>query len=275
MPDSPTPNDITFLIVGCQRCGTTWVDAALREHPQIFLPPQKQTYFFDRNLDKGLEWWLGAFAGVSSEHRAVGEVATGYCLPDVVPHMAEALPHIQLIMAMRNPVDRAYSNFTTRQTEMGWRTFEEAIDSDLDLLERGEYITQIEAILQHYQREKLLLTFYEDLAQDDRAYLRAILEFLNVDPDFESSQFGKIRNSAMFPRLRRTMDRIGLRPVRKMLSQGAVGDMVRANRKRSKRRAYKPMNPETRRQLVKHFQPFNERLEALAGRNLSNWSRLS
>ena len=77
--------DITFLMVGCQRCGTTWVDAALREHPEIYLPQQKQSYFFDRNYDRGMDWYLRNFEGVNTEHKAVGEVATGYSLPGAVP----------------------------------------------------------------------------------------------------------------------------------------------------------------------------------------------
>ena len=37
-PDSPpaiSPDRVGFLMVGCQRCGTTWVDGALREHPEL------------------------------------------------------------------------------------------------------------------------------------------------------------------------------------------------------------------------------------------------
>ena len=92
-------NPINFLMVGCQRCGTTWVDAALREHPRIYLPPEKQTYFFDQHYDRGVSWYLSQFQGVGDE-TAVGEVATGYCLPHAVERLAALLPDVKLVMAM-------------------------------------------------------------------------------------------------------------------------------------------------------------------------------
>ena len=92
MPDAVEPTRVTFLMVGCQRSGTTWVDAALREHPEVFLPRLKQTYFFDRHHDRGADWYLEQFAGAEPEHRAVGEVATGYCLLDSIPRVAALLP---------------------------------------------------------------------------------------------------------------------------------------------------------------------------------------
>src|SRR5690554_2819459 len=104
MDAAVSPDRITFLVVGCQRCGTTWLDAALREHPEVYLPDTKQSYFFDRNLDKGAAWWLERFAGASERHRAVGEVATGYSLPHAVGPMAELVPHARLVMTVRHPI---------------------------------------------------------------------------------------------------------------------------------------------------------------------------
>ena len=141
------PEDITFLMVGCQRCGTTWVDAALREHLEIYLPEQKQSYFFDRNYDRGMDWYLGRFDAVNTKHKAVGEVATGYSLPHAVQNMAKHLPHVKIIMAMRNPIERAYSNYRVRYVEEGWSSFEDALEKSPDLLERGQYADQIEHLL--------------------------------------------------------------------------------------------------------------------------------
>ena len=36
-----------FLIIGAQKAGTTWLDRNLREHPKIWLPPEKEIHFFD------------------------------------------------------------------------------------------------------------------------------------------------------------------------------------------------------------------------------------
>ncbi len=270
---SPPALNLTFLMIGCQRCGSTWIDAALREHPEVYLPAQKQTYFFDRNYDRGIDWYLGEFKHVGTEHRAVGEVATGYCLPEAIGRVALHLPDVKLLMTMRHPVERAYSNFKTRRAEQGWASFEAAVEADPDLLERGRYIEQVEAALEHYPREQLLLLLYDDLDRDDRAFLRLILEFIEVNPDFESNQFGQRRNAAMFPRVRGVMRSVGLGSTLRAISDSRVGDVVRRANKRRRRKGSDPIAPATRQRLIEYYQPLNDRLSALMGRNLEHWNR--
>jgi len=266
------PSDITFVVVGCQRCGTTWTDAALREHPQVFLPALKQTYFFDRNFERGMEWYLQRFDGIEANHDAVGEVATGYCLPQAVPLMASNLPDVKVIMIMRHPVDRAYSNFQSRCAEEGWSSFTEALDADEDLLARGRYIEQIDLLMEHYGRDRFLAVLYDDLNGDDRGFLKSILSFIDVDCGFESGLFGQRKNAAMFPRARKAMHAVGLEPLLKAASKSPVGDVIRRGRKQ-RGRAYQAMDAETRSRLLDHFRPLNDRLAEFLGRDLSAWDR--
>ena len=37
-----------FLVIGGQKCGTTWLQDNLEQHPQIWLPPTKEVHYFDR-----------------------------------------------------------------------------------------------------------------------------------------------------------------------------------------------------------------------------------
>ena len=264
---------ITFFMVGCQRCGTSWTDAALREHPQVFLPQKKQSYFFDRNYDKGIEWYLENFTQVTEQDVAVGEIATGYCLPHAIPLMARHFPDVKLIMVMRNPIDRAYSNFQIRQTEEGWKSFEHAIEGDSDLLTRGQYIDQIDELLNHYKKEQLLCMLYDDLHVDDRRYLRTILEFIGVESEVDSKLFGQRKNAAMFTGTRKQLHRLGLKPIVNLVSNSPVGDWIRKNRK-TKGRAYRPMELEVKEKLISHFRPFNDRLAEFLQRDLSHWNRV-
>ena len=270
MGTPPDTSIVTFFMVGCQRCGTSWTDAALRDHPQVYLPPKKQSYFFDRNFDKGIDWYIENYSDVESHHVAVGEVATGYCLSHAVPLMARHFPDVKLIMVMRNPIDRAYSNFQTRQTEEGWSSFEQAIVIDPDLKERGQYADQIETLLEYYDRKQLLLMLYDDLHKDDRCYLGTILKFIGVDPDVDSKLFGQRKNAAMFPKLRTNLHRLGLKPLVRKLSKSRIGDWIRRRRK-TKGRSYDPMKTETRQMLLEHFQPYNDRLGKILQRDLTHW----
>tara|TARA_Y100000589_G_scaffold166172_3_gene158165 strand:- start:27474 stop:28295 length:822 start_codon:yes stop_codon:yes gene_type:complete len=271
---STATNDgpLTFLMVGCQRCGTTWVDAALRDHPQVYLPDSKQSYFFDRAYDRGIDWYRDLFRGVTAEHRAVGEIATGYCLVDVVPLVAKHFPDVRLLMVVRHPVDRLMSNYQVRKQEQGWTSLEQAIKDDPDLVARSRYADQLEAMLQHWPRDRIKVLFHEDLALDDRAYYRDICEFLGVDAGIETKQFGQIKNSAMFPRIRRACTALGLRPVLHRLSRSPVGTMVRRMKKKSGKRGYATMEPATRIRLLEEFHDSNRRLAELTGRNLDHWN---
>jgi len=259
-------------MVGCQRCGTTWVNAALSSHPQVFLPEQKQSYFFDRNYAKGIDWYMDRFDGVTSEV-AIGEVATGYCLEKAIPLMAKHFPDVKLLMVMRNPIDRAYSNFQSRQVESGWSSFEHAIETDSDLLIRGQYIDQIECLLQYYDRDQILFLLYDDLHSDDRKYLKTILDFIGVDSAAESKLIGQRKNAAMFPMARNKLHQLGLKSLVNFVSRSWIGDAIRRNRK-NKGKAYEPMNQETKARLQKHYEPYNKRLSEFLQRDLSNWNEL-
>ncbi len=172
---------------------------------------------------------------------------------------------------MRNPVDRAYSNYQIRQVEEGWSSFENAIESDSDLLLRGQYIDQIEHLLKFYAREQMLFLLYDDLHQDDKAYLKTILEFIGVDATLDSKLIGQRKNAAMFPMLRKWLHKLGLKRFVNIVSKSWVGDNIRRSRK-SKGRAYQPMNHQTKEHLIEHFAPYNSRLSEFLQRDVSNWN---
>ena len=270
MADHVTPEIVNFLIIGCQRCGTTWVDAALREHPDVYLPPQKQTYFFDRHWEQGHRWYLDNFRGAMPSHKAVGEIATGYCLPDAVARMADLLPHVRLVMIMRHPLDRAWSYYWSRKADMGWNTFHQALEEEPDIVERGLYADQVECILRHYPQEQLLLLFHDDLARDDRAFLDQILTFIGLQPGWSSSMIRQNKNAAMFPRTRHALNAIGMKPLLGFLSRSPLGTLVRRLKKPSSRG--EGMSPALRRELSDTFRDANARLADIAGRNLSHWN---
>ena len=265
------PCSPTFLMIGCQRCGTTWTDAALREHPEVFLPEAKQSYFFDRNYEKGIDWYLERFQG-SEGYKAIGEVATGYCLLESIPLMHQNFPDIQLMMVMRNPIHRAYSNYQARKVESGWTSFANALEREPDLLTRGEYIDQLEMLFKYYSRDQVLPLFYEELNRDDEKYLKSILNFLNVDSKIRSNLYGQRKNAAMFPALRRQLHRVGLKPAVNLISKSPIGVFVRKRRK-VKGATYAKMDEATFVSLQKHFHPFNNRLAKFLNRDLSHWDR--
>lgn len=273
MTQRPSPATVNFFMVGCPRCGTTWVHAALKDHPQVFLPPQKQTYFFDVNYEKGLDWYLANYEGVTDTHIAVGEIATGYSLPHALPRLVEHFPHVKVMLAMRNPAERAYSFYQSRAVGQGWTNLRQAANDQPEILTQGQYIEQIDRLRQHFSEDRIQLLFYDDLHDNDRAYLRSILRFLEVDTDYESPQIGRMVQVAAFPRLRRTLRQLKMGPILDLISKSPLGDLIRKQLKSRGVKRYAPMDAETKAFLVDYYRPYNERLQEYAGRDLSAWMK--
>ena len=119
-----------FLIIGAPKAGTTSMYAYLQQHPQIFMSPQKETYFFAFDDKKSLKYngwgmpppifhkivdiiehYWKLFADVSDEV-AIGETTLVYFYDQGAPQKIHAInPHMKLIAILRNPVDRAYSHY--------------------------------------------------------------------------------------------------------------------------------------------------------------------
>ena len=266
--------DLGFLMIGCSRCGTTWVDKALREHHEIYLPHNKQTYFFDTHYKKGIDWYLEHFQDIQSSQKAVGEVATYYSQPDLVPLVAEHFPHAKLLMSVRNPVDRAYSFYQSRASRFNWTSIEQAIEEQPnEIIERGKYSDQIEAILKYFPESQFKVVFFDDLKSYPEHFLQSILQFLEVDDTFKSSQIGQMVQVTIDPRIRRTLKKVGLQPLMDYVSDRPIGDKIRTFLKKSNIRRYKPISSHDKNVLQEIYRPYNKKLEELTGRELSAWNR--
>ena len=132
----------TFLIIGTMKGGTTSLHRYLRQHPDVFMPEQKELNFFldeyagrpidppeERNWSRGLTWYERQFAGAEDE-RAVGEASANYTryptYPGVAERIAKIVPEMKLIYLMRNPIDRVLSHYLTTSPKVAsnspWRS---------------------------------------------------------------------------------------------------------------------------------------------------------
>lgn len=107
----------SFIIVGAQRAGTTTLYRVLSEHPSVVRPTvSKGIGYFDLHYDRGPRWYRGHFPLVRSGRRRAGADAvtfesSGYYLfhPLAAERIARDLPHVRLVVMVREPVERAYS----------------------------------------------------------------------------------------------------------------------------------------------------------------------
>src|SRR5712691_894851 len=136
-----------FLLIGTQRGGTTSLCHYLRAHPCITTATISDTHFFDKKYSRGLAWYRGHFPTHVEKYYAqrlrerafvIGEACSSYLFyPHTSKRVASILPRVKLIILLRNPVDRAYSQYY-HALELGHETlsFEEAIRREEESIAR-------------------------------------------------------------------------------------------------------------------------------------------
>jgi hypothetical protein len=249
-PFRPLPD---FLVLGAQKAGTTALYEYLRRHPQITGPSWKEVSFFDRHWARGERWYRGNLPNLARKReKLVGEASPSYVFHPLAPQrVQEVVPEARLIVLVRNPVDRALSQYN-HEVALGREplTFEEALDAEAERLRgeeermaadpryfsrewwshtyqaRGRYAEQLERWLTVFPREQLLVLPTDDLGSDPARAHAQVLEFLGASPQRLDS----------YPRVYE--------------------------------REYEPMKPETRERLEAEFEEPNGRLYELLGRDL-------
>jgi len=181
----------SFLVCGIQKGGTTALHAYLQSHPDVFCPERKELNFFDQHWDEGLPWYEAFFQGAPDSRLggAIGEASPHYMRsPRAMERIARTLPDAKLLFILRDPVQRAYSNYTYnlgRGQQDPQQSFPAAIATDDGrerYLDKGFYLRDLEACAERVGRESMLVLFQEDLRDAPETVLARAFEFIGVDP---------------------------------------------------------------------------------------------
>jgi len=198
-----------FVYAGASRCGSTWLHRALRDHPEITMAPEKPFNFFDLNYHRGLDWYADALPDGSAD-TIVGESSPGYMKhPHVPERIAGAEPGMKILFTVRNPVDRAFSEWWHERSfdNLRWE-FEGALEHHpaFDMLLRpGFYDCFLDRFEGQFDDAQLKILFFEDFKQDNEAFIREAYRFLGVGDGYVPSLIGERVNEAnhLPPRLNR------------------------------------------------------------------------
>ena len=247
-----------FIIIGAQKCGTTFLYHLLCQHPYVDAATRKEVHYFDMRFEKGIGWYRARFPRpreVEGRRVITGEASPYYLYhPHAARRAAEAVPQAKLIVLLRDPVDRAFSDYHDKVRQGGERlTFEEAIEAEesrlrgerekmladesyasrnyraFSYLSRGIYVDQLQTWLEFFDREQMLVLKSEDMFSNTSDTLKRVLNFLNL-PDWEPDTL----------------------PVSETLNEGR----------------YAPIDPATQQRLRDYFEPHNQRLYAYLDTNL-------
>lgn len=177
-----------FLVLGTYRAGTTWLHEVLRQHPQVFLPPEKELMFFNRHYDRGLDWYERLYAGWSGQ-KAVGEICPTYLSSDIAAErIARDLPQARLIAILRKPAEQLLSHYQLRKSRGILKgTLEQEIDQDPVLLDTVQYHRHLERYCAAVGRERVSVLFYDDLVASPKKFLDEVYALLGIDPFYPPS----------------------------------------------------------------------------------------
>ena len=223
-----------FLIVGAAKSGTTSLYAYLKQHPQVYMSPVKETNFFafegeELNFSGGIKQgyladfktniqdYRAQFQGINNEI-AIGEASPSYLyIPKAVERIEYYIPNVKIIVILRNPIDRAYSHFLhhIRDRLVPYSDFSQALQAepqrivdnwwwDYHYIQVGLYYKQLKRYVDKFNRERIKVYLYEDFKTNSLSVIQDIFQFLDVDRQFIPDMSAKL-NSTGIPR-NRTLD---------------------------------------------------------------------
>jgi hypothetical protein len=293
----------TFIGIGPARCGTTSVYHYLKQHPQVFMSPVKETHFFAYQVSepdflhnraildepvRSLEAYEMLFKDADTA-KAAGEISPCYFWWDGVPAaIRRTIPAAVIFCILRNPVDRAYSSYrmhVDNGTEI--RSFEQVVSAELDspskyplaaenyFIRIGFYARHLTRYVEQFGRRGVKICFYDDLERSASRFMRELFSFIGVDPNVV------VNTSARF-------NTLGVRRVEQRFRKHGLGPLSRRLRSLIPEQLYHlvyrgysaaatgaaalpPMSPEMRERLRDVYAADIAALQVLTGRDLSPW----
>ena len=203
----------TLVVIGAMKCGTTSLHAYLDLHPAIGMSRPKELNFFfgpanpdgdasdwaRGNWHRGPGWYAARF---DAAFPVRGEASPGYTSPshpEVAQRMAGLIPAARLLYAVRDPVERALSQYEHHRRQ-GTETRAPAdalLDPDSQYIARGRYLERLQPFLDTGTfTSGISIVTQEELGRARRPTLRTIFELLDVDPDYWVPAMAERRNAA-------------------------------------------------------------------------------
>ncbi|NNC94101.1 MAG: hypothetical protein HKN92_00970 [Chitinophagales bacterium] len=287
------------------KSGTTALHEYLRSMPEVCMADPKEPFFFECEFDKGLQFYQDKYFSHWASEPIIGESRhQNLYLPFIAERIKATNENSQLIVILRNPVERAYAHWWhwySRSVEK--RKFSDAIQHEYlrinsgkgydyqdgakiycdnlkengaslytTYIDTGYYAKQIEKYLALFPREQLLILFTEDLQSDPKSTIDQIRAFLRLDPIEHHWVDKNLKiNKHKAKELPDWIRKIAAVSPLKLLNPELKSQLYRSFRNKFFQRP--SIDSDTEEMLTKHFSPHNERLTQITSRDLSGWKK--
>lgn len=211
-----------FLVIGFPKCGSTSLHYYLDAHPEIFMPKQKELHYLSfpiiSKLNRGpqdkyikrlhirdYKTYEKQFVS-AKKNQIIGEVSPSYVnYPNFcIPKIKETLDNPKIIILVRDPIKRAYSNYLHLKREQRENlSFYEALLKEEERKKNGysdfwyykfnsTYYSKIKAFKNAFSH--VLIIESEMLKNEPKDCLSEVYDFLNVDSNFTPKNINKSYN---------------------------------------------------------------------------------
>ena len=244
----------TFLIAGAPRSGTTWLYYLLDRHPDVYMArpvrPEPKFFLIDELYERGFQHYVDTWFDGSAAYATAGEKSTNYLeSAAAAERIHRHLPDVKLVFILREPAQRAYSNWAwSRMNRMETLDFETALEQEEErermvpphlryarphaYFSRGLYATMLRRYVELFPREQIICLKFDDIILKPGDLACRLHRFLGVAP--------------------RPDDTLGL----DVVNPSEAGDA---------------MSDDLRRRLRLQYAPATRELVALFGREFEDW----
>jgi hypothetical protein len=267
--------DIRFLIVGATKSATTWLQQSLQKHPAVYMP-DPELHYFSRHYDRGASWYLSQFEP-GAQQPVIGEKSNSYMDTEQASmRIGRDLPQVQLIAQLRNPIERAYSDYCMlfRRGEVNGdikHYLDPRVADGGRFLNGGLYYRQLRGFFDVFPADRFLILLFEDIRTQPQRQLDLVGAFLKLEQDLvipPVEEKVKDKTEAVIgPRLRRILSPLKplVKPIRKTGAFTAVRSLV------AREPAYPPLKADLRSRLTDYYAEEVEQLGRVMGRDFSPW----
>jgi hypothetical protein len=283
-----------FICVGAQKAGSSSLYKLLKSHPEIHVSEQKEIHYYniEENYKKGLDYYMSFFDKGYQNQKMIGEFTPDYLQYTFVPdRIKKDIGNVQIIIILRHPVDRAYSQFNFYKMNK-----HEDMDSDFELNMKNEalvlgiksrekwyyptyyrsksmYFDQIKRYVETFGRENVHLVIFEEMVKNrNKPNLVETCKFLGINDQHEfisnhSNPTILNFNSAYIKTLRRIKDML-LKIIPEKYMRSLMDKVIRRSYQKPQK-----LDKQTKDKLyVKYFLEDVKKLESYYGIDLSIWN---
>lgn len=267
-----------FIVIGAVKSATTWIQKQLQRNESVFLP-DPEPHYFSQEFDKGLDFYRQFFMLRPPQATVIGEKSADYLAhPFAADRIAAMLPDVRLVVQLRDPVARAYSDYKMlyRRGTVKGLPEEYLLSPDNPqprFLLDGLYGQHLGRWLARFPREHVLAFLYEDVASYPRATVERVSAHIGVCARFDEAAAQRKENNSREKILPRPL-RFALAPLKRIARPFRERTLFMATRSLLARELpYPPLSNELEQRMRAFYFQDIEVLEKLIDRDLSSWKQ--